>query len=66
MIFAGLAIAGLGVVLFLAAKVGLKPFRLPGDIVWKPSENSTIYLPITTSILLSILLSLAGLLLRSR
>lgn len=48
----GLAIAGLG--LYLAAGGRLPPFgRLPGDIVIE-RENATIYIPITSMILLSL------------
>lgn len=59
LIFAGLALTALGLLFMVAAKLGVRPFRLPGDIVWKPSETMTIYLPIATSILVSVLLTLA-------
>ena len=59
LIFAGLGLVALGLLHLAASKFGLRLFRLPGDIVWKPSENTTIYLPIVTSIVLSILLTLA-------
>ena len=58
LIYAGLGLAALGVLFIAASKLGIRPFRLPGDIVWKPTENSTIYFPIVTSIILSILLTL--------
>jgi ABC-type Na+ efflux pump permease subunit len=58
LIYAGLGLAALGVLSIAASKLGIRFFRLPGDIVWKPTENSTIYLPIVTSIILSILLTL--------
>ena len=52
----GLVIAGFGAVLMLWGKV---PFlgRLPGDIVIK-RDNFVFYFPITTSILVSVILSL--------
>ena len=58
LIYAGLGLAALGVLFIAASKLGIRPFRLPGDIDWKPTENSTIYFPIVTSIILSILLTL--------
>jgi ABC-type Na+ efflux pump permease subunit len=58
LIYAGLGLVVLGVLSLAASKLGIRFFRLPGDIVWKPTENSTIYFPIVTSIILSILLTL--------
>ena len=49
----GLAIAGLGLVMMLGLPLG----RLPGDIVVK-RDNFSFYFPMTTSILLSLLLTL--------
>jgi len=48
-------ILGAGLV-YLAAKFGLPIGRLPGDIVIRRG-NGTVYIPITTSILVSILLT---------
>ena len=51
----GLALTAIGVVLLFLGKIpGVG--RLPGDIFIK-KENFTFYFPVTTSILLSILLS---------
>jgi hypothetical protein len=52
----GVVLALLGGLLLLAGKI---PFlgRLPGDIIIR-RENWSFYLPLTTSILLSILLTL--------
>ena len=58
LVFAGLGLAVLGLLFMAASKLGIRPFRLPGDIVWKPSENTTVYIPIVTSIVLSVLLTL--------
>lgn len=58
LIYAGLGLAALGVLSIVASKFGIRFFRLPGDIVWKPTANSTVYFPIVTSIILSILLTL--------
>jgi len=49
----GLLIAGLG----LAMMLGVPLFRLPGDFYIK-RDNVTFYFPLTTSIILSILLTL--------
>jgi hypothetical protein len=49
----GLVVAFIGVLLMLGAPLG----RLPGDIVVRRGP-ATFYLPLTTSILLSIALSL--------
>lgn len=57
LIFAGLGIAALGVVLLLSGKLPFRLGRLPGDIAIE-RENSSFYFPITTSILLSVVLSL--------
>jgi hypothetical protein len=56
LIITGAIIVIIGVVLLFADKI---PFigRLPGDIYIK-KKNFTIYIPLATSILLSILLSL--------
>jgi preprotein translocase subunit SecY len=46
-----------GIILILAAKVNLPVGRLPGDIVYR-GKNTTLYFPLVTSILLSVILSL--------
>ncbi len=53
----GLAIALVGALLLLAARIGLPLGRLPGDISYK-GKNFSFYVPIGTSILISIVLSL--------
>ena len=47
----------IGVFLLFAGKINLPIGRLPGDIVYR-GKNTTVYFPIVTSILLSIVLSL--------
>jgi hypothetical protein len=49
----GLVIAGLGLVMML----GVPLFRLPGDFYVK-RDNFSFYFPLTTSIILSIVLTL--------
>ena len=64
LIVLGLVIAGVGLVLTLADKV---PWlgRLPGDIVVK-RDNWSFYFPLTTSIVISVVLSLILYLFRGR
>ena len=53
LLFAGLVIAGLGLLMMSGVPIG----RLPGDFAFRRG-NSTFYFPLTTSILLSIMLTL--------
>ena len=46
-----------GVILILAGKMNLPIGRLPGDITWR-GKNTTVYFPLMTSIVLSVILSL--------
>jgi Protein of unknown function (DUF2905) len=45
-----------GVVLFLLGRTSLPLGRLPGDIVYR-GKSTTVYFPLATSILLSLLLT---------
>jgi len=49
-----LVVAGLALILLGRANIPLG--RLPGDIVYR-GKNTTVYLPLATSLLLSVLLS---------
>jgi hypothetical protein len=51
----GLALAGLGLLLFLASKLGLG--RLPGDFTWR-GKNTVVHFPLLSSIIVSVLLTL--------
>lgn len=53
LVLIGLGIAGIGLLVMLGLPLG----RLPGDIAVK-RDNFSFYLPITTSIILSIILTL--------
>jgi len=53
LVFIGLAIAGLGLLMMLGLPIG----RMPGDIAFKRGHFS-FYFPITTSIIVSIILTL--------
>ena len=58
LIYAGLALAAVGLLVMLGAKLGLPRLgRLAGDFVYR-GKNSVFYFPIVTSILLSIVLTL--------
>ena len=52
----GLVVAAAGALLFFSGKLPFRLGRLPGDIIHR-GENSTFYFPITTSILVSVVLS---------
>ena len=57
-ILIGIAIVVVGAVVMLSDKLGLPRLgRLPGDFVWK-GRFGTVYVPITTCIVLSILLTI--------
>lgn len=56
MIAFGLLLVVLGAVLVIGGRWNLPIGRLPGDIVYR-GKNTTVYFPIVTSILLSVLLS---------
>ena len=53
LVFVGLAIAGLGLLMMVGVPIG----RLPGDIYVK-RDGFSFYFPLTTSIILSIVLTL--------
>ncbi len=59
LVLVGLAIAGIGVLVMLGLPFG----RLPGDVVVRRGAF-TIYFPVATSILISVLLTLVLMLLR--
>jgi hypothetical protein len=49
----GVVVAGIGLLVMWGVPLG----RLPGDFTWRRG-NATFYFPLTTSILLSIILTL--------
>lgn len=59
LVFVGLAIAGIGLLVMLGLPIG----RLPGDLVVRRG-SFTLYFPIVTSILISLLLTLVLMFLR--
>ena len=56
LIYAGLALLVVGIIAMLADRVGIKFGRLPGDIVYQ-GKNTTVYFPIVTCIVLSLVLT---------
>jgi len=64
LIFFGMAIILLGILLTFSGKV---PWlgKLPGDI-YIQKKNFSLYIPITTSIIISVILSLVLMLMRKR
>ena len=61
LIFSGLILITAGVLVMVLSKLGL--FRLPGDMEWS-GRNWKIYFPITTCIILSIILTIIAWLIR--
>ena len=59
LVIIGVVIAGVGLLVMMGLPIG----RLPGDITWRRG-NTTIYVPLATSIVASILLTLLFALLR--
>jgi Protein of unknown function (DUF2905) len=52
----GVILAVAGMVMVLLGRTGLPLGRLPGDIVYR-GKNTTLYFPLATSLLLSVVLS---------
>jgi hypothetical protein len=57
LIFFGVLLVVFGVVLVLGSRWHLPLGRLPGDIVYR-GKNTAVYVPIMTSILISLVLSI--------
>lgn len=53
----GLALVVIGAVLMLAGRAGLPLGRLPGDFVYR-GKHATVYFPLVTCIVISVLLTL--------
>jgi hypothetical protein len=56
LIFIGVALIGLGLLWMAAERLGVTPGHLPGDIVYERG-NFRVYVPLATSLLLSVVLS---------
>ena len=57
LVFFGVVLVVVGVILVLLGRTHLPIGRLPGDIIYR-GKRTTFYFPLTTSILLSVVLSL--------
>ena len=57
LIFLGLGLAVIGLAIVLLGRTNLPLGKLPGDIVYR-GKNTTVYFPLATSLLLSLLLSI--------
>ena len=53
LVILGLVLAGIGLVVMAGVPLG----RLPGDIIWRRGQT-TVYLPIVTCLVVSVVLSL--------
>ncbi|MEO5822422.1 MAG: DUF2905 domain-containing protein [Vicinamibacteraceae bacterium] len=53
LVILGLVVAGIGLVMLAGVPLG----RLPGDIIWRRGQT-TVYLPIVTCLVVSVVLSL--------
>ena len=56
LVFAGVIAIVAGIALMLLGRANIPLGRLPGDIVYR-GKNSTLYFPLATSILISVVLS---------
>ena len=56
LLFFGVVLAVIGLALVLLGRTNLPIGRLPGDILYR-GKHTTIYFPLATSILLSVVLS---------
>ncbi len=57
LILIGIVIAAVGVLMVLGERLPVRLGRLPGDIVYR-GKNTTVYFPLMTSIIVSVILSL--------
>jgi len=54
LIIAGVILIGLGALVLFMSRLNLPLGRMPGDIVWR-GKNTTVYFPIVTCVILSLL-----------
>jgi hypothetical protein len=57
LVLLGILLAVAGFVLILLGRTGLPLGRLPGDIFYR-GKNTTVYFPLATSLLVSVVISL--------
>ena len=56
LVFLGAIIVIAGIILMLLGRTNLPLGRLPGDVIYR-GKNTTVYFPLATSILLSVVLT---------
>jgi hypothetical protein len=56
LLMVGGLLVGAGLLLLLAARIGLPLGRLPGDLAWR-GRYGAVFVPLGTSLLLSVVLS---------
>ncbi len=54
LIVAGVVLIAAGIIVLLLERAHLPMGRLPGDVIWR-GKNTTVYFPIITCLLLSLL-----------
>jgi len=57
LVILGVALAAIGGIVILLGRTGLPLGRLPGDILYR-GKNTTLYFPLASSILISVVLSI--------
>jgi hypothetical protein len=57
LVFLGALLVLAGVVVMLLSRMNLPLGRLPGDFLYR-GKNTTVYFPLTTSVLVSVVLSI--------
>ncbi|HVG26712.1 MAG TPA: DUF2905 family protein [Acidobacteriaceae bacterium] len=57
LVMAGMVLVGLGLLVMLLGRLGLPLGRLPGDLAYR-GKNVSVFAPLGTSLLLSVLVSL--------
>ncbi len=65
LIWAGAVLVAVGILLHLAGRLPFRLGRLPGDLVVR-GKYGTLYVPLATGLLLSVILSLAVTLFKKR
>ncbi len=57
LVFFGVILVAAGIVVMLLGKMNLPLGRLPGDFLYR-GKNTTVYFPLATSVLVSVVLSI--------
>ena len=57
LLWVGLGIAFFGILIMIGSRLGIPFGKLPGDFSWK-TDNVSVYIPIVSSIIFSIILTI--------